>query len=242
MGKFVETLGTALGPYWIRIGIVIASTSYVVVGLTIDAINGFSESHGFGFLIPTVPKVAYTLVLLSLLLAFCFGRYAHQLRLGSLPAMKIKEIRIEQFHPSETMTNVEISLMVENSGLMALSNCLVKLDDLSGADRKYSHHSPRAFRNRSQLEQNRSGAFNLRGGETKEVPIIYYKVTRGDTFNDLKIEFEDGSSMSFDPTERNIMSIGLYSEIAPRHEKLKIDRLNDGWISVTKIDEKALVS
>jgi hypothetical protein len=75
----------------------------------------------------------------------------------------------------------------------------------------------------------------LRGGERKDIPLCHYRKTPGDTFARLFISYEDDDGISFDPDERNIMSIGLYSEGAPTLLYLKFERGPDGLVKVSEV-------
>ncbi len=237
MGKIsraFKTLHDAVGQHWQWAVSITVPGSYAVVSAILTKFNLVSENEHLGLLAPSVSKISYTIALLSVLLVIWFWKYAHGLRLKLEPSLVIEQIVNEVFRPSDAQATVQVSILIRNTGQIALTNCIVKFDALSGDEKIFGHFKSRALRTSTQGEQGRQGAFNLRGGEAKEIPILLYKVTKGDTFTRLVVYFEDGTPYEFDPDDRNVMSIGLYSEGPFNEYKLRLDRLADGSISVTK--------
>lgn len=239
MGKIfplIETFRTAAGPHWVRMAVVIGGAVYSVSGF----INGFAENTFIGFIIPTWPRVGYTLAALAVLLVFWFWKYAHNLRLESLPKIKFVRLGETSDRAQEGVTEVKISLHIQNTGTAALSKCLIKVDGLAGSEAMHGHQHPsRALRTSTQQDQDRRGEFNLRGGESKEIPLCHYRYVNGDTFAQVIINYEDGDRFSFDPENYNHMVVGFYSESAPEHIKLKFERMPTGLVKITEIKEQA---
>ena len=84
MPPFFETFKEAAGPHWVRTGAVIGSVAYTV------AYGGESiaEAHGLSIL-PTTPKIIFTVLALTGLLVFWFWKYANNLRLAATPKIRV---------------------------------------------------------------------------------------------------------------------------------------------------------
>jgi hypothetical protein len=229
---FYDTFKAAAGPHWVRTAIVIATATYTFVSLA----NDYAENHGFGFLIPTVPKIAYTLGALAILLVFWFWKYAHNLRLESLPRLELVKIHSHINRLSETVLRVTVSLFIRNVGSTALTNCVVKVIDQSDPKGSFETFSPRPI-GPEVVRVEEASVFHLRGGEPKEITICHCRHTKGDTFAQVVMCYLGNWSTSFDPQDRPEMTIGLFSESPPRIVKLKFDWAKDTVLSVTEDKE-----
>jgi hypothetical protein len=237
MGKIsraFETFHEAIGHHWKWWLVVTVPGSYAVVSAIITRING--DEH-LGFLVPTVSKVSYTIVLLSVLLAIGMWVYAHKLRLASIPQLNLLMVLNETTalpHGAEG----KVFLVVENMGITALTNCLVNVDGQYQSSVVHGHQKPRPIRTEGQLAQNRTGQFNLRGGEKKRLLLCHYEMTKGDTFARVFLDFEDDDTISFDPEKYSFMDIGLYSEGPPQRKRVKFERsAKDGLVTCLEFKE-----
>ena len=66
-----------------------------------------------------------------------------------------------------------------------LKNCLVNVEAIEGSD--FTAHLPVAIRTQAQTKERRSGAFNLRPGQPKRVPLVRREVAR----NSLELALEN---------------------------------------------------
>lgn len=173
-------------------------------------------------------------IYLTLLLALgvvCWRalRSGFELERKTASRVRLKELKDyrESLEPGKTF--VEITIEIENSGIDPLNQCLVQVLELPNT--ASNHGLPRAIRTAAQRNQDRSGQFNLRGGETKKIPICHYTITDGDTFARVFVNYEDDiDRYEFDPDNTNTMTLGFFSESAPRFVTLKFERNKDGFV------------
>lgn len=233
MDKIFSVLGTfksAAGPHWVRTVVVIATATYTAVSVA----SGYAESHGWGILIPTIPKIAYTVASLLVLTVFWFWKYAHNLRLESQPRLELVQLHRHISHPSDTVIRVAVSLFVRNAGTTALTNCVVKIIDQSDPKQSFGPFSPKPI-GPEIVRTEEASVFHLRGGEPREITICHCRHTKGDTFAQIVMCYLGNWSTAFDPADRPEMTIGLFSESAPTIVKLKFDWAKDTVLSVTEI-------
>lgn len=227
------TFSAAAGPHWFRTIAVIGSAAYTVA----TGIEGVIAARGWEAFLPTVPKVVFTIVALSVLMTYWFFTYAHRLRLQSLPKLKLVKIVEGPHQDSVYATNTEIALRIKNTGTTALSGCRIKVDHLSGNEQIGGHYPPKPLGKWSQRDQRRLGKFDFAGLEEQEIPLCYYRRAPRDTHTRLYLSYEDEDGVFFDPDDRSVMAVGFYSDGAPTQVSLKFERDSDGRVNVTEVKE-----
>ena len=149
------------------------------------------------------------------------------------PTMNLVEVK-ETRRTFENSMHQSFSLVVQNIGRAALSNCLIKVDEWRRPDGALVPFNPTALKTVAQGLQNRAGPFKLRGQEKKEVLLCTTSVSPGDTFLWVAVHYETMPA-TFYPADQNELLLGLYSEGSPEFVRLRFGRLPDGGLQVSRI-------
>lgn len=148
------------------------------------------------------------------------------------PRLKLVEIKERRHQRIEGNTDQEFTLNIQNAGLGALTNCLVKVEQIAPGN---PNHTPTALRTYNHAHDGGSSAFNLRGKETKEILLCWTTITPGDTFILAQIAYENGPDRAYvDPDYESEMMIGLYSEAAPTFVRLHLAKDAKGFLQITE--------
>jgi len=222
---FWKTFTQAAGRQWPRTLVGVVTGVYGFVSF----VEGLAQEYGLQALVPTWPKVAYTGGSVVLLLLFWFGKYAHQLRLKSIPKLELVKVIEEKTRRGE-VTDQEFFLVVTNTGESPLFECLVKVDQIDGPATS-KPHTPTALRTRAQRADNRTGPFTLRSGETKDVYFCSARTSPDNSFIIVTIEFESSEEW-VDPDDQREVVIGLYSEGRPNRVRLRFERGTRGLLMI----------
>ena len=114
---------------------------------------------------------------------------------------------------SQDGTTQRMELKIRNSGGADLKNCLAKIESIKSPDLRL--HRPRALRTFVQSEEERTGPFNLRVGESKHIPFLSYSnmFRESGAKSSIRVEYEtDGPHCDLDGNERHEIVLAIYSE------------------------------
>lgn len=194
-----------------------------------------SQFAAFAFLTPWVSwphLIAVTIFLGLLLICWRAIRHAQSLESMAEPHMDIQDVFEERRDRGQTI--VDLSLLITNRGLSALTNCVVVVERMSMPPWRTDDpfHLPRALFIEAKGRSGRHRKFELRPGQSKKIKLGQYLMSKGDSFARISVYFDDDFSPSFDPDESGEMWIGLYSETAPRYVRLRFERDVDGFVHV----------
>ena len=134
-------------------------------------------------------------------------------------------------------------LGIRNSGPDKLENCLVKVEAIKGKQ-IVPLSTSRALRTYRQTEEERSGGFNLRSGEPKDILICEVCSETGNACHvplSVRILFEKDPpdiESHLSPGEVYEVTLGFYGAPEPRKITLSLGPYENGKYEVKKIDEK----
>ena len=155
LGTLFQVFKAASGPHWFRTAVVIGSGAYAAA----TAVDAAVLANGFSFL-PTVPKAAFVLTSLLLLLLFWGWKRAYELHKAAEPKLEIT-FNDNSIQIGEEYVGSGFNAMIENVGGVPLTRCLIRLE-ISSSDGLQPR--PALFI---------SHAFPLGRKEPRIVPIFY---------------------------------------------------------------------
>jgi hypothetical protein len=149
----------------------------------------------------------------------------------AVPKIGLLQVRERREKPTHDSVIQTFTLVVRNNGLLALSNCLAKVDQIEGGPEKFATTALKTYHH---AHTPGPSIFNLRGGETKEVILCRNAVHHGDSFISAELFLED-EHIRIDPDLHNEMKIGFYSEAAPTFVTIRLKRNSDRLMEITSI-------